>query len=69
MNGNTIVLLGGDGHARTIDVTSATTYTKNGVAATLADISVGSSVFAEGFVAPSHSTLDATTVGIGSPQG
>ena len=69
VTGNTIVLLGGDGHARIIDVTGATTFTKNGVTATLADVSVGSQVFAEGFVAPSHSTLDATTVGIGSPQG
>ena len=65
---STIVLAGGNGHERVIVVTSSTMFTKNGGAATLADVTAGSSVFAEGLVSPNHSTLDATTVVIGSPQ-
>lgn len=66
INGDTITLTGPNATTRTVIVSSSTTYAKNGTAATLADVSIGSSIFAQGsFVSGSTTTLDATSVGIG----
>jgi len=66
ISGDTITLSGPNGTSQTVIVSSATTYAKAGASATLADVTVGSSVFAQGTFAPgSTTTLDATTVGIG----
>lgn len=66
ISGDTITLTGPSGTSRTVIVSSVTTYAKAGASATLADVTVGSSIFAQGtFASGSTTTLDATTVGIG----
>jgi hypothetical protein len=52
----------------TISVTGTTTYSKSGFGATLAHVTVGSFVFAEGTFDFTNSVLTATTVGIGRPK-
>jgi hypothetical protein len=72
VSGDTITITGPNATSQTVIVSSTTTYTKDGASATLADVTVGSSIFAEGSFASSSSTstLDATSVGIGvAPQG
>jgi hypothetical protein len=68
LNGDSITIAGPNGTSATVIVSSATTYTKDGASATLADLTVGSVLFAEGNFASSSdtSTLDATSVGIGT---
>jgi hypothetical protein len=67
VSGDTITISGPNSSSATVIVSSATTYTKDRASATLADVTVGSSIFAEGSFASSTdtSTLDATSVGIG----
>ncbi len=67
VSGNTITITGPNATSQTVIVSSTTTYTKDGASATLDDVTVGSSIFAEGSFASSTSTstLDATSVGIG----
>ena len=66
VSGDTITLTGPNGTSQTVIVSSATTYAKAGASATLADVTVGSSIFAQGtFASGSTTTLDATTVGVG----
>ena len=67
INGDTITVTGPNASADTILVSTTTTYTKSGATASLADISVGSFIFAEGTFSSSPSTIDAATVGIGDP--
>lgn len=68
VNGDTISITGPDGTSGTVVVSGATTYMKSGASATLADVTVGSSIFAQGtFASGGTTTLDATTVGIGTP--
>lgn len=69
VNGNVITLANPDGLQTTVDVTGATTYTKNGASASLSDVMVGSFVAASGTVASDHTTFDATSVAIGQPAG
>lgn len=68
VSGNTITVQGPRSGTQTITVSSATTYSKSGASATLADVTVGSFVFAEG-VSSSAGSLNASTVGIGLPAG
>lgn len=67
VSGDTITISGRNDTSATVVVSSATTYTKDSASATLADVTVGSSIFAEGsFASPTDtSTLDAASVGIG----
>ncbi|HEY1222307.1 MAG TPA: DUF5666 domain-containing protein, partial [Acidimicrobiales bacterium] len=69
VSGDAITVSGPNTTSTTVIVSSATTYTKDGASATLADVTVGSSIFAEGSFASSSETnvLDATSVGIGVP--
>jgi hypothetical protein len=64
VSGNTITIRGGKGFDRTIVVSDATTYTQGGAAATLANVTVGSFITAQGTVDSNLTTLDATTVTI-----
>jgi hypothetical protein len=65
VSGNTITIRGGKGFARTILVSATTIYTKAGAPATLADVTVGSRITAQGTVDADLTTLDATTITIG----
>jgi len=66
ISGDTITVTGPHGTSQTVIVSSATTYAKAGASATLADVTVGSPIFAQGtFASGSTATLDATTVGVG----
>jgi hypothetical protein len=68
VSGNTITITGPSGTAESVIVSSTTSYNKDGSSATLADVTVGTSIFAEGtFATGSTTTLGATTVGIGTP--
>jgi|GEM_PF-419666 len=67
INGDTITVTGPNGRTGTIQVSSATTYSKVGTSASLRDVSVGSFVFGEGTFGSSPTTIEATTVGIGMP--
>jgi hypothetical protein len=67
VQGDAITISDLDGFSRTIAVDSSTTYTKSGVAATLADISVGTLISAEGTVDANLTSLDATSVSTGQP--
>jgi hypothetical protein len=64
--GNVITITGPQGFARAILVSSTTTFTQGGVAATLADVAVGDALFAKGTIDPNLTTLDALSVKIGS---
>src|ERR1039458_7762991 len=64
--GNLITISGGQGFARTILVSAATTYTEGGAAATLANVTVGLNIIAVGTIDTNMTTLDATTVAIKS---
>lgn len=66
ISGDTITVTGPNGTSQTVVVSSATTYAKAGASATLANVTVGSSIFAQGtFASGATTTLNATTVGIG----
>jgi len=67
VNGNTITIIDEEGFWRTVSVSSSTTYAKGGSAASLADVTVGQMIRAEGSIAANHTTLDATSVNIGKP--
>ncbi len=54
------------GFTRNIIVSSATTYTQGGAAGTLADVTVGSKIIAQGTVDTNGTSLDALTVEIGT---
>jgi Domain of unknown function (DUF5666) len=63
----TIVVADDQGFYRTIAVTSATTYTKDGSSATSAAVAVGAHVEATGAIDANHTSLDATSVNVGKP--
>ncbi len=68
IDGSTITLTNRNGTTLTVIESGATTYTKDGVAASSSDVLVGQRVEARGtFVTGSTTTLNATTVKIGSP--
>lgn len=69
VSGNTIVVSDDQGFYRTIQVGSATSYAKSGTTASLGDVTTGAVIFGEGLVDANHTTLDASTIGIGTPTG
>jgi hypothetical protein len=68
VSGDTISVSGPQGVTGTIQVSTATTYSKNGSGASLSDVSVGSFIFAEGAFGSSPTTIDAATIGIRTPR-
>jgi hypothetical protein len=67
INGDTITVTGPMGITGSIQVSSATAYSRAGRSASFDDVSVGSFVFGEGTFGSSPTTIEATTVGIGIP--
>jgi hypothetical protein len=68
IDGSTLTLTNRQGTTFTVIESGATTYTKDDAAASASDIVVGQRVEARGtFVTGSTTTLNATTVNIGSP--
>ena len=67
VSGNSIVVTGRGAHSETITVSGSTTYSRAGANSSLASVTVGSFVFAQGLGNPSHTTLNASIVGIGQP--
>jgi len=68
VSGNTITVSDRDGFYRTVTVSGTTTFSKGGASAALSDVTTGSLVMAEGTVDTNHTTLDASSVGIGLPS-
>lgn len=68
VSGNTITISDPQGFSRTVVVNSSTSYTANGAAGTVADVTVGSKISAEGTIDPNKTSLDALTVAIGSDE-
>ncbi len=62
---NSITISDRDGFYRSISVSNATTYVKGSSSATLNDVNVGSFIMAAGTVDANHTTLDASSIGIG----
>jgi hypothetical protein len=69
ISGNLITITGPQGFARTIQVSDSTTYTMGGAPATLADVTVGSDIYAVGTIDTNQTTLDATAVTIKASAG
>jgi hypothetical protein len=69
VTGNLITITGPQGFARTIQVSDTTTYTMGGAPASLADVTVGSNIYAVGTIDTNQTTLDATAVTIKSSAG
>ena len=67
VSGDTIVVSDPQGFYRTILVSGSTTYDSAGVGGSLADVTVGSTIFATGQVDANHTTLDALNVAVGVP--
>jgi hypothetical protein len=67
VSGNSIVVTDRGGLSETITVSGSTTYSKAGANSSLGSVTVGSLIFAEGLGNPSHTTLNASIVGIGQP--
>ena len=67
VNATTIVIADAEGFYRTINISASTTFTKNGVAGSASDVSVGSLLGAEGAIAADHTSLDGVTVNVGQP--
>lgn len=67
VSGNTVTVSDRDGFYRTVLVSGTTTYSKSGASDTLSNVTTGSFIMAEGTVGANHTTLDATSVGIGLP--
>lgn len=67
VDGDTVTITDQQGFSRTIVVDSSTTYTKSGSSATLADVTVGEVIAAQGTVDTNLTSLDATSVSIGLP--
>jgi hypothetical protein len=68
VSGSTITVTDPSGFTRTIAVTSATTYTKDGAAAKAADVKVGTFLGALGAVDADGTTLDATEISLGGKR-
>lgn len=67
VNGNTIVIIDGEGFHRTIHTTSATVYTDNGQSATSSAVTKGQHLNALGSIDTNGTDLDATRVNVGQP--
>jgi hypothetical protein len=68
VSGNTITITDPQGFSRTLVVSSSTSYTANGAAGTLADVTVGSKILAQGTIDANRTSLDAINVAIDSAQ-
>jgi hypothetical protein len=68
VSGDTITISDPEGFSRTIVVDSSTTYTKSGDSSTLDDVTVGSVISAQGSVDSNLTSLDASSVVIGTPS-
>lgn len=64
VNGNTLTLTDPDGFTRTVQLTSTTTYTKDGAVAGRSVVTVRAVVHAEGTVDSNGTTLDATRLDV-----
>ena len=69
ISGDTITVTDPNASTATIQVNATTTFTKSGAPASISDVSVGSFIFATGAFGSSPTSLDAATVGIGTPPG
>jgi len=67
INGDSITIAGPKGTTETVHVSGTTNYSKKGASATLSDVSVGSFIFALGSFGSSPTTVEAATIGIGTP--
>src|SRR5262249_26230218 len=67
VNGSTLTLTGFDGASHTITIDSATRYQKAGQSATLADVTVGTAIVAEGTL-QSDGSLHAVRITIQVPR-
>ena len=59
-----VLITGGAGFTRTIEVSATTTYTQAGKPASLSSVAVGFHINATGTVSASQTALDATSVAI-----
>lgn len=66
VNMNDITIMGPQGFSRTIVVGMTTTYTEGGAAVTLASVTVGSKIFAQGTIDANLTSLDAISIEIGT---
>jgi hypothetical protein len=66
ISGNTITITDPQGFSRTILVGTATTYTVGGAAGTLANVTVGTKIVAQGTIDTNKTTLDALSIKIGT---
>jgi hypothetical protein len=64
---DTITVIGPNTATATIEVDAVTTFFKSGAVASISDVSVGSFIVATGTFGSSPTSLDAATVGIGTP--
>lgn len=69
VEGNTLTLTDHGGFTRTVRTSNATTYVKDGEAATAAAVTVGTMIRASGVVAEDGTTLLANRVAVGRPDG
>jgi hypothetical protein len=67
INGDTITVTDPNAGTATIQVDADTTFTKSGANASISDVRIGSFIVATGTFGSSPTSLDATTVGIGTP--
>jgi hypothetical protein len=69
VSGDDITVTDHQGNTSTIVVSATTTYAKGGTTAALTDVTVGTFVSAQGMIGATPTTLDATSVSIGSNCG
>jgi hypothetical protein len=69
VSGDTITITDHKDVTSTILVGTTTTYSKGGAAAALTDVTVGTTISAQGTIGATPTTLDATSVNIGSKCG
>jgi hypothetical protein len=67
VNGNVITITAAAGFTGTVDVSSTTTYSQDGKAATLSNVLAGMKIVATGTVSTDGTALDAISVAIGTP--
>jgi hypothetical protein len=67
VSGNVITVTAAAGFTGTVDVSSTTTYSQDGKAATLSNVLAGMKIVATGTVSADGSALDAISVAIGAP--
>ena len=66
VNGETITITDPQGFSRTILASTATTFTVGGAAGTLANVTVGSKIVAQGTIDTNLTTLDALSIKVGT---